>query len=121
MSRHLYDLEKLMDTPFAHEALADKELYQMIVEHRRKFYHAGYADYDKDLSTVHPFHSIRQHHQRMAGGLSRVGQELRLWQSPEFRRVDRTARNTPAKIPKHKSISTCRRGSASNDALPRSL
>lgn len=48
MSRHLYDLEKLMDTQYAHDALADKELYHMIVEHRRKFYHAGYADYDKD-------------------------------------------------------------------------
>jgi len=34
-SRHLYDLEKLMDTDFAKAALADKELYQTIVEHRR--------------------------------------------------------------------------------------
>jgi len=34
-SRHLYDLEKLMDTGFAKAALADKELYQTIVEHRR--------------------------------------------------------------------------------------
>ena len=35
MSRHLYDLERLMDTPFGKEALADKELYDTIVEHRR--------------------------------------------------------------------------------------
>jgi predicted nucleotidyltransferase component of viral defense system len=34
-SRHLYDLEKLMDTEFAKKALADKNLYQHIVEHRR--------------------------------------------------------------------------------------
>ena len=34
-SRHLYDLEKLMDTGFAKAALADKELYKTIVEHRR--------------------------------------------------------------------------------------
>lgn len=34
-SRHLYDLEKLMDTDFAVTALNDKELYQTIVEHRR--------------------------------------------------------------------------------------
>ena len=34
-SRHLYDLEKLMDTGFAKTALADMELYQTIVEHRR--------------------------------------------------------------------------------------
>ena len=34
-SRHLYDLEKLMDTEFGIKALADKNLYQHIVEHRR--------------------------------------------------------------------------------------
>jgi predicted nucleotidyltransferase component of viral defense system len=34
-SRHLYDLEKLMDTEFGVKALADKNLYQHIVEHRR--------------------------------------------------------------------------------------
>lgn len=34
-SRHLYDLEKLMDTPFAVTALADIALYQHIVDHRR--------------------------------------------------------------------------------------
>ena len=35
-SRHLYDLEKLMDTDFGRIALADKNLYQHIVEHRSK-------------------------------------------------------------------------------------
>lgn len=34
-SRHLYDLEKLMDTEFGKKALSDKNLYQHIVEHRR--------------------------------------------------------------------------------------
>jgi predicted nucleotidyltransferase component of viral defense system len=34
-SRHLYDLEKLMDTEFGKKALADKNLYQHIVAHRR--------------------------------------------------------------------------------------
>jgi len=34
MTRHLYDLHKLMDTKFAEEALADIELYKTIVEHR---------------------------------------------------------------------------------------
>jgi hypothetical protein len=34
-SRHLYDLEKLMDTEYAIRALADKELYWHIVEHRK--------------------------------------------------------------------------------------
>lgn len=45
MSRHLYDLEKLMDTEFAKSALSDKKLYAEIVEHRRKFYHVGGVDY----------------------------------------------------------------------------
>lgn len=35
LSRHLYDLEKMMDTEFAEKALGDKILYQHIVEHRR--------------------------------------------------------------------------------------
>ncbi len=35
LSRHLYDIEKMMDTEFAEKALADKNLYQHIVEHRR--------------------------------------------------------------------------------------
>ena len=48
MTRHLYDLEKLMDTDFGKRALSDMDLYRKIVEHRRKFYHVGYADYDKD-------------------------------------------------------------------------
>ena len=37
-----------MDTEFGKAALEDDELYGKIVEHRRKFYHVGYADYDKD-------------------------------------------------------------------------
>lgn len=35
LSRHLYDLEKLMDTEFGERGLRDKELYQHIVEHRK--------------------------------------------------------------------------------------
>ena len=49
MTRHFYDLEKLMQTPYAEIALNDLELYHEIVEHRRKFYHVGYVDYDKEL------------------------------------------------------------------------
>jgi len=36
-SRHLYDLEKLMDTDFAQAAFGNMELYQAIVEHRKTF------------------------------------------------------------------------------------
>ena len=49
MTRHFYDLEKLMQTPYAEVALSNPALYQQIVEHRRKFYHVGYVDYDQEL------------------------------------------------------------------------
>lgn len=49
MSRHLYDLEKLSHTPYMEMALNDSNLYYDIVEHRKKFYHVGYVDYDKEL------------------------------------------------------------------------
>jgi hypothetical protein len=37
LSRHLYDLERLMDTPHGITALQDKVLYNNIVAHREKF------------------------------------------------------------------------------------
>jgi hypothetical protein len=46
MSRHLYDLEKIMDTGFGINALSDRELYQTIVDHRRKFSAMKGIDYD---------------------------------------------------------------------------
>lgn len=48
MSRHLYDLERLMDTPFAAEALADSGLYKDIIAHRQRFYHVGGVNYELD-------------------------------------------------------------------------
>lgn len=49
MSRHFYDLEKLSHTDYINMALSDSNLYYDIVEHRKKFYHVGYVDYDKEL------------------------------------------------------------------------
>lgn len=46
MSRHLYDLEKMMDTQFAADALTNIELYKTVVEHRRKFIGLRGFDYD---------------------------------------------------------------------------
>ena len=37
MSRHLYDLVRIMETPIAEQALQNKELYNSVVEHRRIF------------------------------------------------------------------------------------
>ena len=45
MSRHLYDLERLMDTDFAREALNDISLYQSIIDHRSKLTAISGLDY----------------------------------------------------------------------------
>ncbi len=50
MSRHYYDLEKLMDTEFGKRALANHELYNHIIEHRQQFYNLHYVDYEKNRS-----------------------------------------------------------------------
>jgi Nucleotidyl transferase AbiEii toxin, Type IV TA system len=44
-SRHLYDLEKLMDTSHCTEALKDIKLYKSIVSHRKKYFKFGSVDY----------------------------------------------------------------------------
>lgn len=48
MSRHLYDLERLMDTEYGLSALSDMALYQAIVQHRREYYCLKYVDYDSN-------------------------------------------------------------------------
>ena len=45
MSRHFYDLERLMDSDFGKMALADKTLYNAIIEHRQAYYALRYVDY----------------------------------------------------------------------------
>ena len=46
MSRHLYDLEKLMDTEYGEEALSNRKLYDAIVQHRRTYNALKYVNYD---------------------------------------------------------------------------
>lgn len=46
MSRHLYDLERLMDSTYGLEALGNRQLYESIVEHRRTYYALKYVDYN---------------------------------------------------------------------------
>ena len=48
MSRHLYDLERLMDTCYAKSALSDRTLYDAIIAHREKFYHLKGVDYSQN-------------------------------------------------------------------------
>jgi predicted nucleotidyltransferase component of viral defense system len=46
MSRHIYDLAKMIDTSIAENALKNKELYQSIIAHRRMFIAMKEFDYD---------------------------------------------------------------------------
>lgn len=46
MSRHLYDICQIADTPIAEEALADKDLYHSVIDHRRTF--IGLKDFNYD-------------------------------------------------------------------------
>jgi len=58
MSRHLYDLAKMTDTPIAENALKNKDLFQSIVSHRRMFIAMKDFDYDtlspKTLNIIPP-------------------------------------------------------------------
>jgi predicted nucleotidyltransferase component of viral defense system len=45
MSRHLYDLEKMMDHEVGKKALADKELYEIIIKHRATYTRIAEVDY----------------------------------------------------------------------------
>ncbi|MCF8363872.1 MAG: nucleotidyl transferase AbiEii/AbiGii toxin family protein [Prolixibacteraceae bacterium] len=45
MSRHLYDLEKMMDSPFTESALQKPKLYQTIINHRQIFNNIQGVDY----------------------------------------------------------------------------
>ncbi|MDR1022189.1 MAG: nucleotidyl transferase AbiEii/AbiGii toxin family protein [Prevotellaceae bacterium] len=46
MSRHLYDIVRILETPIAENALKSKYLYQSIVAHRRMFIAMKGFDYD---------------------------------------------------------------------------
>ncbi len=50
MSRHLYDLHRLMDTDYGLNAVKDKALFETIVSHRRKFTPIRGLDYSLHTS-----------------------------------------------------------------------
>lgn len=53
MTRHLYDLSRLMDTDFLEKAIADKELYGTIIRHRSQLTRISWVDYSKhDYKTL---------------------------------------------------------------------
>lgn len=49
LSRHLYDLERLMDTEHGKQALKNGDLFYHIVEHRRVFTPVKGVDYDQHI------------------------------------------------------------------------
>jgi len=63
MSRHLYDLEKLMDTNHGTKALKDIELYKIIVAHRKNFNAIRGIDYanhtPKSINILPPEETIK--------------------------------------------------------------
>lgn len=45
MSRHLYDVHRMLHTPIAEEALSDQNLYDTVIEHRKTFIGLKGIDY----------------------------------------------------------------------------
>ncbi|MGQ0827904.1 MAG: nucleotidyl transferase AbiEii/AbiGii toxin family protein [Bacteroidota bacterium] len=52
LSRHLYDLEKLMDTEYGQAAMKDTKLYKSIVTHREKFNALRGLDYSNHTPSM---------------------------------------------------------------------
>lgn len=48
-SRHLYDLERMMDEPFALKAIHDDKLWNSILHHRKVFTPISGVDYEADI------------------------------------------------------------------------
>ncbi len=63
MSRHLYDIEKIMDTDFG-KSISDRELYDSVVKHRSVFNKVENIDYDlhnpSTLSFIPPGSIIKE-------------------------------------------------------------
>jgi len=55
LTRHLYDLEKLMDHPFGLSAVKDKELFATIVAFRQKYTAVRGIDYDRHTPSTLAF------------------------------------------------------------------
>ncbi|MEC7769810.1 MAG: nucleotidyl transferase AbiEii/AbiGii toxin family protein [Bacteroidota bacterium] len=46
MTRHLYDIARLMETKYLEEAISDKKLYKTIIDHRSKLTRISWVDYE---------------------------------------------------------------------------
>lgn len=52
MTRHLYDISRIMDTEYGESAINNKELYNTIVKHRQVYARISWIDYTKHASTT---------------------------------------------------------------------
>lgn len=75
ITRHMYDIVKMMDKPFAIEAMNNKTLYEDIISHRKQFTAWGRLDYTTHLpqtiSFVPPTHIeavLRNDYRQMQAG-----------------------------------------------------
>lgn len=55
MSRHLYDIQRMLNTPIVEQALSDQELYDTVIEHRRTFIGLKGFDYSTLCKTTLSF------------------------------------------------------------------
>ena len=46
MSRHLYDIERMMDTEYTSALLSDFKYFETVIHHRKKFIFKQGVDYD---------------------------------------------------------------------------
>ncbi len=64
MTRHLYDISRLMDTEFLEKAIQDKELYQTIISHRTMLTRVSWVDYSthqyKTVNFIPPKSEIKE-------------------------------------------------------------
>lgn len=84
MSRHLYDLERLMDTPFAKTALSDMVLYREIIAHRQRFYHVGGVIYTLDLPQTIAFCPTGELRDRFASDYETMKTSMIYGEKPSF-------------------------------------
>ena len=98
MSRHLYDLDKLMDSQYGHDALADRSLYDAIVEHRRNYYALKYVNYDLHDPTTINFLIPVEHREAWKTDYANMRQFFIYGKSPEFDALRRRMEELQARV-----------------------
>lgn len=87
MSRHLYDISRLMDTDHAEIALNDKELYQTIVKHREKLNRISGVDYANHTPSKIKFIPPIEHHKEWEKDYQSMQESMIHGDSPSFNKL----------------------------------